>query len=145
MVDYCYGNIRAAVRLEQILDELATNNPAAARKHRAKIGSIFTDCNMVLQEMDRTYDKRVFEMMWQAWYAELMKRINECVLPQNMKNHLRGAIKAVLRNKYRSYLIRHKDTGKNRRKKLAEILHKHDVEFERLRKKVDEQERSEKP
>jgi hypothetical protein len=145
MVDYCYGNIRAAVRLEQILGELAVDNPAAARKHRAKIGSIFTDCNAVLQEMGRVHDKRVFEMMWQAWYAELMRRIDECVLSQNMKNHLRGAIKAVLRNKYRSYLIDHKETGEKRRKRLAEILHKHDVEFEELRKKVDEQEHSKGP
>ncbi len=47
MVDCRYGKTRAAVRLEQIIDEL---DKPVAKKYGAKVMSIVKDCYSVLNE-----------------------------------------------------------------------------------------------
>ena len=135
MISYCYGNTRSSIRLEQMLEELTER----ARANRAKVGSIITDCYTTLKEIKKISDKRVFEMLWQAWYTEMMKRISECVVEENVRDHLMGTVQGLLRNERRNYLITHKDVGKKRKKKLIKQLHRYNIEFEKLRDVINEQ------
>ncbi len=83
----------------------------------------------------RAEDKQVFEMMWKAWYAEMVKRINECVMPTLIRNHLMCTVKALLRNRRRDYLIAHPNTGKKMRLQLIADVQKHARLFEQLKTK----------
>lgn len=73
-------------------------------------------------------------MLWQAWYAEMMRRIEECVLPKSIRDRLRCDIIAMLRNRRRDYLISSIEVDKKRRARLKADVKKHEQEFEEFMK-----------
>jgi len=135
MFDCRYDKSKSAVRLAQIIGELSDSE---ARKYGAKVGSITHDCHLVLKEFDGILDKRVFEMMWQAWYSEMMKRIDECIIPKTIHNHLKGTVKTILRNYRRNYLIYHPETKVEVRRELVTSMMKYSMEFNRFSKQEND-------
>jgi hypothetical protein len=133
MIHFPYGNSRVAIRLEQILNETEALD-SKAKGHRTKVGSIVTDCNVVLKELEYIKDKRVFEMMWQSWYTEMMRRVDNCNIPKLIYTHLRGTIQVLLKNKRREYLVSHNGVGRKRRQNLADTLQKHSERFEKFKR-----------
>jgi hypothetical protein len=129
MVNFSYGNSKAAIKLEQILEEMGSTDPKT-KSYKIKVGSIINDCNIVLNELRNIKNKRVFEMVWQCWHIEMSRRITNCMFPKPIHTHLKCVIRTMLKGKRREYLIN--NGTEKERQKLNLIKNKRN--FEAIRK-----------
>ena len=128
-----FGKVRAAIRLEEIIEEVVSTGQHS-RVYFKKVGSMISDAYGVIKELNKISDPRTHEYMWKCCYKSFLVRVDECALPDNVRNHLYNTMVGIFRNGRRDYLVKHKDTPKKVRMSMKKSLDKHIKNYEDLLK-----------